>query len=199
MKSESLKYMLIVGLVSLLFLRLSGAPLPFGLAYGLVAGLVGGLISGLSIGLSNGGAASIQHAVLRTFLRRAGYAPWNYSCFLDYAAQHILLRKVGGGYIFIHRLLLDYFVAQEPAPVLDEATERRQASTPAPVSPSNVPSEPTVPIVLPDLSASEISLAPPAALSEAPRSLPCGHELRTPSARFCSVCGASITMPNTPT
>jgi hypothetical protein len=32
--------------------------------------------------------------------------PWNYPRFLDYAAERILLRKVEGGYIFIHRLLL---------------------------------------------------------------------------------------------
>ena len=36
--------------------------------------------------------------------------PWNYPRFLDYAAERILLRKVGGGYIFTHRLLLEYFV-----------------------------------------------------------------------------------------
>lgn len=29
--------------------------------------------------------------------------------FLDYATERIFLRKVGGGYIFIHRLLQDYF------------------------------------------------------------------------------------------
>ena len=28
-----------------------------------------------------------------------------------FAAERILLRKVGGGYIFVHRLLLDYFVS----------------------------------------------------------------------------------------
>jgi hypothetical protein len=32
--------------------------------------------------------------------------------FLDYAAERILLRKVGGGYIFIHRMLLEYFAAR---------------------------------------------------------------------------------------
>jgi len=31
--------------------------------------------------------------------------------FLDHAAERIFLRKVGGGYIFIHRMLLDYFAA----------------------------------------------------------------------------------------
>jgi predicted NACHT family NTPase len=31
--------------------------------------------------------------------------------FLDEAARHILLRKVGGGYVFIHRLFLDYIAS----------------------------------------------------------------------------------------
>jgi hypothetical protein len=29
--------------------------------------------------------------------------------FLDHCARLILLKKVGGGYIFIHRMLLEYF------------------------------------------------------------------------------------------
>ena len=32
---------------------------------------------------------------------------------LDYAADRIFLQKVGGGYIFIHRLLLEHFAALE--------------------------------------------------------------------------------------
>ena len=36
-------------------------------------------------------------------------APWHYAAFLDYAAERILLRKVGGSYTFIHRYLLNYF------------------------------------------------------------------------------------------
>jgi len=39
--------------------------------------------------------------------------PWNYPRFLDYAAKRILLRKVGGGYMFVHRLLLEYFASLE--------------------------------------------------------------------------------------
>ncbi len=31
------------------------------------------------------------------------------STFLDFAAERQLLRKVGGGYIFRHRMLMDYF------------------------------------------------------------------------------------------
>jgi hypothetical protein len=35
---------------------------------------------------------------------------------LDYAAERIFLRKVGGGYIFIHRMLMEYFAALEAEP-----------------------------------------------------------------------------------
>jgi hypothetical protein len=47
--------------------------------------------------------------VLRFLLLCARLVPFNYARFLDYAAERILLRKVGGGYIFVHRLLLEHF------------------------------------------------------------------------------------------
>jgi hypothetical protein len=61
-------------------------------------------------GMRYGGRAVVQHALLRLALWRAGAtpAPWRYVRFLDYAADRVLLRKVGGGYIFIHPLLMDY-------------------------------------------------------------------------------------------
>lgn len=37
--------------------------------------------------------------------------PLRYAAFLDYAADCLFLRKVGGGYMFIHRMLLDYFAS----------------------------------------------------------------------------------------
>ena len=64
-------------------------------------------------GLWYGGLDVIQHYSLRFVLTILRYTPWNYSHFLDYAAERIFLRKVGGGYIFIHRLLMDHFAAQE--------------------------------------------------------------------------------------
>lgn len=75
--------------------------------YGLSYGLLGGLLSGLLFG----GEACIRHIILRLLLWFTRSIPWNYPRFLDYAAERILLRKVGGGYIFIHRLLLDYFAS----------------------------------------------------------------------------------------
>jgi eukaryotic-like serine/threonine-protein kinase len=59
--------------------------------------------------LINGGFACVQHLVLRVLLWRTGCTPWRYPRFLDYAHERTLLRKVGGGCVFIHELLLDYF------------------------------------------------------------------------------------------
>ncbi|MHC1574848.1 MAG: NACHT domain-containing protein [Candidatus Methanogasteraceae archaeon] len=73
-----------------------------------------GLYVGLLFGLLFGGLACIQHVFLRIMLWRNGSAPLNYVRFLDCAADRIFLRKVGGGYIFVHRLLLEYFASLEP-------------------------------------------------------------------------------------
>ncbi|MBN1811154.1 MAG: NACHT domain-containing protein [Anaerolineae bacterium] len=78
------------------------------LVMGLYLGLFVGLAVGLVVGLEKGGAACLQHLVLRYLLVRNGLAPWKYATFLDHATERFLLRKVGGGYIFIHRLLQDY-------------------------------------------------------------------------------------------
>jgi hypothetical protein len=66
----------------------------FGLSFGLIAG---------------GGEACIKHFILRVILYYSGSIPWNYTRFLDYATERIFLQKVGGGYIFVHRLLLEHF------------------------------------------------------------------------------------------
>jgi len=82
-----------------------------GLIEGPIHGLFFGLIVGIVIGLTNGGIACVQHLLLRVRLWYEKVIPWNYPRFLDHAADRILLRKVGGGYIFIHRLLLEYFAS----------------------------------------------------------------------------------------
>jgi hypothetical protein len=45
------------------------------------------------------------------------HAPLNYARFLDYCTDRIFLRKGGGGYIFIHRLLLEHFAALTEADI----------------------------------------------------------------------------------
>jgi hypothetical protein len=87
------------------------------LTVGLIVGLIGelnpGLVFGLSFGLiaglNRGGSAVIKHYALRLTLWINGYTPLNSIKFLDHCAKLILLKKVGGGYIFIHRMLLEYF------------------------------------------------------------------------------------------
>jgi eukaryotic-like serine/threonine-protein kinase len=75
--------------------------------------LVGGLPVGLSTGLTNGGASYLRHRVLCTLLRRDKLIPDDLLGFLDYADSRILLRRAGGGYLFVHRLLQDYFARQD--------------------------------------------------------------------------------------
>lgn len=84
-------------------------PQEFWTLHALFWGLTNAAIPALAIGLTCGGAAFAQHFVLRGLLWRAGDIAFNYVRFLDYAAERILLRKVGGGYMFIHRLLLEHF------------------------------------------------------------------------------------------
>lgn len=79
--------------------------------FGLIGGLISGLISGLFGGLYGGGSACIRHLALRLILYRNGYSPWNYARFLDYAVDRLFLQKVGGGYIFVHRMLMEHFAA----------------------------------------------------------------------------------------
>jgi len=86
----------------------------------LLTGVIIGVSIGAFFGLLNGWIACIKHVLLCIFLWRARVLPWNCANFLDYAAERILLRKVGGGYIFVHRLLLEYFASLE-TPFPEEA------------------------------------------------------------------------------
>jgi hypothetical protein len=99
---------LLLGLLVGLLLVLLG-----GLGVGLLGGLGGGLLGGLAIAIKYGGRACLQHLVLRLGLRYNGFAPWRYVDFLDHAAERIFLCRVGGGYMFIHRRLQDYFAIRQ--------------------------------------------------------------------------------------
>lgn len=96
-----------------------------GILYGLANGVGCGLSVGWPIGIGNGfsagitlgiccwlicgGMACIQHLIIRGILYKSGVMPWNYAAFLDYAVEKTFLRRVGGGYVFLHRLLLEHF------------------------------------------------------------------------------------------
>ena len=72
-------------------------------------GLIFGLGFGVILGLEFGGAFFVHDIFFRFLLQRSGHIPPKYVDFLDYASEHILLRKKGEDYIFIHQMLLEYF------------------------------------------------------------------------------------------
>jgi hypothetical protein len=65
-----------------------------------------------SMAMSNG-ISIIGHYGIRLLLFMGEQVPLALADFLDHAAGLILLRKVGGGYIFTHRMLLQYFSSSE--------------------------------------------------------------------------------------
>ena len=68
---------------------------------------------------------SVEHMCIisQCLLWWSGAAPLDYVRFLDYSAELTFLRKVGGGFIFIHRLLMEHFASLYDKPVItDENT-----------------------------------------------------------------------------
>ena len=82
-------------------------PIALAAMVGFGAGIVVSSIGGLLFGVRS----LLQHVTLRLIWLRSGRIPRNYADFLDYAVDHILMRRVGGGFIFIHRLLLEHFAS----------------------------------------------------------------------------------------
>lgn len=105
---RSVKNGLLVGLYVVLLVGLYVGLLGW-LAGGLGVGLFFGLVFGLPFGLLVGLIAAVQHYTLRFWLARSGVFPWQAVPFLEDATARVLLRRVGGGYSFAHRLLLDFF------------------------------------------------------------------------------------------
>jgi eukaryotic-like serine/threonine-protein kinase len=66
-------------------------------------GLIAGLMVGMIVGLNRGGSVVIRHYALRLILWRKGSTPFKLIQFLDHCSRLIFLKKVGGGYLFIHR------------------------------------------------------------------------------------------------
>jgi len=89
-----------------------------------------GVACGLILLLRLGGLPFLEHWSLRLILAVRGHTPWNYVRFLNHASDLILLRRAGGGYIFMHRLLLDHFAAIDERSA--RAVERARESHPIP-------------------------------------------------------------------
>ena len=80
----------------------------------LIIGLLFGMTIGVILGMIYGGTTCIQHFSLRLILRCKGSIPCNYARFLDYASERLLMKKVGGGYVFYHRMLMEHFAQRNP-------------------------------------------------------------------------------------
>ncbi|QUY44780.1 NACHT domain-containing protein [Acaryochloris marina] len=85
----------------------------FGLIFGPYSGMRYGLIGGLIGGLLGGGTTCLRHFSLRVMLYRMRYIPWDYARFLDDSVNCLFLQKIGDGYIFIHRMLLEHFASMD--------------------------------------------------------------------------------------
>jgi hypothetical protein len=80
---------------------------------GMSGGLIWGLVFGGALGLILGSSITIlyltlYYEVLFLIVYR-GYLPFRLVPFLDHCVDLIFLRRVGGGYIFVHRLLMEHF------------------------------------------------------------------------------------------
>jgi hypothetical protein len=74
-----------------------------------LSGLFTGILYGMFAGAIHGFSDVLKHLVLRFLLWTEQHTPLRYARFLDCAADCVLLRKIGGGYTFRHRLLQEYF------------------------------------------------------------------------------------------
>lgn len=66
---------------------------------------------GIAMAFLYGGFSCLQHSILRLILYFHSKFPLTLVAFLEHAKDQNLLRRVGGGYIFIHRLLMEHFAA----------------------------------------------------------------------------------------
>jgi len=119
--NEGIKRSVRNGLLILLLVGLSCGVLAglscyviYGPSVRLLWAAVFGLIVGLLLGLPYGLSAAAQHATLRLLMRIQHLAPLRYVRWLDYAVHlRLLYRGADGGYMFIHRLVQDYFATAE--------------------------------------------------------------------------------------
>lgn len=77
----------------------------------LVIGVAIGLFGFTALFLIYGGFAVIMHWTIRLFLAWMTPLPLDLTRMLDRAVELDFLRRVGGGYVFRHRTLLDYFAS----------------------------------------------------------------------------------------
>jgi hypothetical protein len=78
---------------------------------GVLQAILVGFFAALLAFLCYGGIDVLQHYLLRAILAIKRYSPFNYPGLLEHTTRLIFTQKVGAGYIFIHRFLLEHFAA----------------------------------------------------------------------------------------
>lgn len=87
----------------------SVAYLALGTEIGILTSILVGIALAVMLFFSFGGIGITNHYLIRFLLSKSGKIPTHYVNFLDYARELKLLRRVGSGYIFVHRYLLEHF------------------------------------------------------------------------------------------
>lgn len=96
--------------------------------------LLTGIYFGVLAALWFGALDLIYQWTLRRRLAAAGVLPRRLEPFLDRMSRLALLRRVGGGYIFLHRLLLEHFADRGAAAATDRGDRVPAASLDSPAS-----------------------------------------------------------------
>jgi GTPase SAR1 family protein len=166
---------LIGGLIGAFIGQLSGKPnwVLLGLDFGLIFGLIFG-----------GGKACIQHFTLRFILDSKGYIPRNYAHFLDYGTERIFLQKVGGGYIFIHRMLQEHFAQMVSVPVKSTTVPNLQF-----IDRNNAPTKPDLTNVGNSASQPQTPVQNHLVCTNCGNNNPVNY-------KFCSKCGTQLIKPS---
>lgn len=113
---RSLRHALVAGLVLAAplsaYFTISMSLLKVPLANVIYMGIVLALTYGLGRAFQLGESACTCYWTVRVRLHRLGHAPLRYQRFMHDAEQRILLRRVGSGFAFPHRRLLEHLDAQ---------------------------------------------------------------------------------------
>ncbi len=78
----------------------------------------------VSLAVWKGGLDAGKHYFLRAVIGDSRQGPWNFRRLLEDACRRDLMQRVGGGYMFVHRPLLDHFAGLDLPP--PDAVEVRE-------------------------------------------------------------------------
>ncbi|MBA2897783.1 hypothetical protein [Nonomuraea soli] len=112
-----------MGMIYVALVRLALPDIPWRSAW--LLGVLLAVVCGWSHGYRFGGVACVYHWAVRMSLVRSKIIPLDYLRFLHEAEQRILIRRIGNGFVFPHRLLLEHMAISPEA--LLERLQRHSA------------------------------------------------------------------------